>query len=67
VKTHDLSVAAYLKMKGAKLISASREEGKFNFVFDGNETELSKLMLEFVNSDCAKFDHEVRNLKKLVV
>ncbi len=65
--TSDLPIAAWLKIKGFKLINAERKHtGQFSFEFDDPNDEAHKVAIDFVNSQCAKFDAEIRNLKKLL-
>lgn len=63
-ETTDLALASYLKMNGLELKGLKR--GKvMTFKFgDGDKAE--KLALEYANSDFAKFESELRSLKKLV-
>ena len=66
-KTSDLSIAAYLMMKGMKLISATRERnGRFRFEFDDANNEADQFAVAFVNSESAKFDAHVKNLKNIL-
>jgi len=66
-ETSDIAIAAYLMMKGLKLISAGREKsGRFKFVFDDPNSESSQLCVEFVNSEAALFDAHVKNLKNIL-
>ena len=64
--TADIAIAAFLMMKGMKLISATRERnGRFRFEFDDPNNEADKFAVEFVNSESAKFDAHVKNLKNI--
>lgn len=66
-KTSDLSIAAYLMMKGMKLSNAFRaSNGQFMFEFDDPNSEGSKFAIEFTNSESAVYDNHVRNLKKIL-
>ena len=66
-ETSDLSIAAFLMMKGLKLLSADRESsGRFMFVFDDPNQKGVQLAIEFAGSDCAVYDNHVRNLKKIL-
>lgn len=66
-KTSDLSIAAYLMMKGMKLVNAYRgPNGQFMFEFNDPNQEGSKLAIDFTNSESAVFDNHVRNLKKIL-
>ncbi len=66
-KTSDLSIAAYLMMKGMKLSNAFRaSNGQFMFEFDDPNNEGTKFAIEFTNSESAVYDNHVRNLKKIL-
>ena len=66
-KTSDLSIAAYLMMKGMKLLDAKRaQNGQFMFEFDDTSGKGDQLAIEFTSSDCAVSDNHVRNLKKIL-
>jgi len=66
-KTSDLSIAAYLMMKGMKLLNAYRtSNGQFMFEFDDPTAEGPKFAIEFTNSESAVYDNHVRNLKKIL-
>ena len=63
--TSDIALAAYMKLKGLKLIECGRGE-KFNFVFEDPDSEAELLSLEFSNSEIRKYDDEMRSLKKII-
>ncbi len=66
-KTSDLSIAAYLMMKGLKLNNAYRESsGQFMFEFEDPDKKGVILAIEFASSECAVYDNHVRNLKKIL-
>ena len=66
-KTSDIAIAAYLMMKGMKLIDARRlNNGRFHFEFDDPSTKGNKLAIEYVNSESAKFDSHIKNLKNII-
>ena len=66
-KTSDLSIAAFLMMKGMKLSNAYRgSSGQFMFEFDDPSDDGVKFAIEFASSDCAVYDNHVRNLKKIL-
>ena len=66
-KTSDLSIAAYLMMKGMKLVNAYRgSTGQFMFEFDDPDSKGAQLAIEFTGSPCAVYDNHVRNLKKIL-
>lgn len=65
--TSDIGIAAYLQLKGIKLVDCRRlETGKFHFAFEDPEQKCSPLSLEFLDSEFCKFDNNVRNLKKVL-
>ena len=65
--TSDIAIAAFLMMKGMKLISATRERnGRFRFEFDDPNNKADQFAVEFVNSESAKFDAHVKNLKNIL-
>lgn len=64
---HDLGTAAYLMLKGCKLVNIYINEKKvYVFEFDGDEEKLKKIAIEYLNSDCSKFDSQVKNLRKML-
>ena len=66
-KTSDLSIAAFLMMKGLKLSNAFRApNGQFMFEFDDPDNQGQQLAIEFMNSELAVYDNHVRNLKKIL-
>ena len=65
--TSDLATAAYLHMKGLKLIKANASgSGRFSFIFDDSSDTAESLAYEFINSECSKFDNHIRLLKKMI-
>ena len=65
--TPDLSLAAFLLMRGIKLIGAERlSSGKFNFTFSDPNDRCGILSLEFLNSEFSDYDNHIRNLKKVI-
>jgi hypothetical protein len=63
--TSDIALAAYLKLKGLKLTHCTRAD-KFVFEFEDPEELAEDMAMEFVNSECRKFDDEMRSLKKII-
>ena len=62
--TSDLALAAFLKMRGRKLLSAGKlPGGRFEFVFDEDGT-CGALALDFVNGEFSAYDAQIRALKK---
>ncbi len=65
--TSDIGIAAYLQLKGHKLVNCYRlESGKFYFEFEDPNQECRMQSLEFLDSEFCKFDNIVRNLKKVL-
>jgi hypothetical protein len=63
-RTSDLALAAFLKMRGRKLLSACKlPGGRFEFHFE-DDGSCSSLALEFVNGEFSAYDAQVRALKK---
>ena len=66
-KTSDLALAAYITMKGLKLVSASKlPSGNFNFEIEDPDENAQSLAIEYVGSDFCQFDNKIRALKKLL-
>lgn len=58
----DISFAAYVKMRGFRLVEAKPHR----FVFDlGDDVSGDELRLEFVNSECRRHDIELCALRDL--
>ena len=66
-KTSDIAIAAYLMMKRMTLIDARRlNNGRFHFEFDDPNDAGNKYAIEYVNSESAKFDSHIKNLKNII-
>jgi hypothetical protein len=66
-KTSDLAIAAYLMLREFKLQDASRtSSGRFLFVFEDPNDSAKATAVEFLSSDCCKFDTHIKNLKKII-
>ena len=64
--TTDLSLAAFLKLRGLKLLSASKTgTGRFQFVFE-DDGRADALALDFTNSEFSAYDANLRALKKMI-
>jgi hypothetical protein len=64
-KTSDIALAAYLKLKGLRLIKCGKDK-KFEFIFEDGEGIAEELAMEFASSDIRKYDDEIRSLKKII-
>jgi hypothetical protein len=66
-KTSDLSFAAYLSMKGLKLLKAKKsDDGRFEFELSDPLDESNALLVEYLNSECNEFDNHIRKIKKFL-
>jgi len=64
--TSDLSLAAFLLMKGLALVSAQKTDGKFEFIFDDPESKADALSLQFIGSEFAQYDGYIRTLRGML-
>lgn len=65
--TSDIGIAAYVMMKGLRLSSATRGPGgRFKFVFEDPKDLGQKYAVDYVNSESAKFDANMKNLKNIL-
>lgn len=69
-ETSDLGTAAYIHgIGGLEILGAQRRGaqrgGQFVFMFKDPDQKGTVLQVEYLNSDCRKFDAAVRSLKKL--
>jgi hypothetical protein len=65
--TSDIAIASYLMMKGMTLLDARRERGgRFRFEFSDPQNLAQKYAVEYVNSESAKFDAHMKNLKNII-
>lgn len=64
--TNDLSLTAYLMIRGCKLMSAKKLGTTFRFTVDLGELEQGAVEVDFINSEASKFDAAVRDLKKIM-
>ncbi len=66
-ETSELSLAAFLIMRGLPLIKAKKNDnGRFSFEIDNSSLTAEKLALEYINGEFCKFDNHVRSLKKII-
>ena len=66
-KTSELALAAYLKMRGVRLISAGKaSSGKFEFVFDDKKGECATHFVDFLNGEFSTYDAALKSLKKMI-
>ena len=66
-QTSDIGIAAYVMMKGLKLKQASRgNNGRFSFEFYDPDIKGEQYAVDYVNSESAKFDANMKNLKNIL-
>ena len=65
-ETPDLATAAFLLMKGYKLLQARKSAGRYQFIFDDPNNDAATSCIEFINSECSRFDSCLRNLRSMV-
>ena len=66
-ETSDIGIAAYVMMRGLRLQNASRGPGgRFNFTFIDPNREGPKFAVDYVNSESAMFDANMKNLKNIL-
>ena len=66
-ETSDIGIAAYVMMRGLKLKSATRNHtGRFNFIFLDVNDKGKSYAVDYVNSESARFDANMKNLKNIL-
>ena len=66
-ETSDIGIAAYVMMRGLKLVHASRNNnGRFIFSFDDPKNLGKAYAVDYVNSEAARFDANMKNLKNIL-
>ena len=66
-ETSDLALAAFLTLKGLRLVSAKRlPSGRFEFILDDSEKKAEALAIDFFSSEFCEYDNKIRSLKKIL-
>ena len=66
-KTSDIGIAAYVMMKGLQLVEAKRSStGRFSFIFNDPTGLASVFAVDYLNSESARFDANIKNLKNIL-
>ena len=66
-KTSDIGIAAFIMMKGLKLVDAKKlSSGRFSFVFEDPSDLGRQYAVDYVNSESARFDANMKNLKNIL-
>ena len=65
--TNDIALASYLMLRGLVLKSADvSPTGKYIFIFEDPTDMALSMSIDFINSECCKFDNQMRNLRKIL-
>ena len=66
-ETSDLALAAYLTLKGLKLLNAQKlPTGRFQFILEDPDSKADALSIEFFSSEFCEYDNKIRSLKKIL-
>ena len=66
-QTSDIGIAAFVMMKGLKLKQACKSHsGRFSFVFEDPKDLGRQYAVDYVNSESARFDANMKNLKNIL-
>ena len=67
-KTHDLSIAAFLLMRGQVIIRADKSGygGRYVFEFDDQDGKCQIISMEFLTSECSVYDGFIRTLRGMI-
>ena len=64
--TSDISIAAYLLVKGHQIVSVEKDQkGQYFFSFIKSET-IEVDSLGFLSSECSKYDNQMRLLRSIL-
>ncbi len=66
--THDLSIAAFLLMKGQSIVRADKSgpRGRYVFEFENETGQAEKIAMQFLSSECAIYDSHLRTLRGML-
>ena len=64
--TNDISIAAFLLMKGLSLLSVNKDSRKFNFIFSDPNNKGQAYVLQFASTPFAQYDAYLRTLRSLI-
>ena len=64
--TSDISLASFLRLRGAILISAGKDRFGYRFSFDDSHSICESLAIEFLNSEFPAYDTHSKNLRLLI-
>lgn len=63
-ETSDISISAYMVMRGLNLLSAAKNGNKFRFIFDNSNGTAEILEREYLSSDFPRYDASMRQIKR---
>lgn len=63
-ETSDISISAYMVMRGISLISAAKIGNKFRFIFDNHDGHAESIEREYLSSDFPRYDASMRQVKR---
>lgn len=63
-ETSDISISAYMVMKGMNLINATKIGNKFRFIFDNQSGLAETIEREYLSSDFPRYDASMRQVKR---
>lgn len=64
--TTDLGSAAFAHFRGLLILGVTNDgHGKFTFRFSDPEHKGKQLQIDYMNSECRRYDEALRSLKKL--
>ena len=63
--TNDMSVAAYLLMNGCQITKVEKSS-PYVFEFEDDNNKCEKIALQFLTSECSKYDGYLRMLRGLI-
>ena len=66
--TNDMSIAAFLLMKGRTIVRAEKSSpgGRYVFEFNDDDQKCSSVALEFLSSKCYQYDSYLRMLRGMI-
>ena len=62
--TSDISLTAFLLMKGMRILTAQKHGNRFEFLLDCKGLSTQELVDEYISSEYPKYDASMRVLKK---
>ena len=63
--THDMSVAAFLLMNGRQITKVEKSS-PYIFEFEDSDDKCEKIALQFLTSECSKYDGYLRMLRGML-